>query len=86
MLLRLNVLGLLLRRRGGGVGVGVVRGHLLACGGGEGSSCGSEGLMGSEGVEDYDMALFEVFDEGVEIGEVEPTACVITALRWEPND
>ena len=42
--------------------------------------------MGSEGVEDYDMALFEVFDEGVEIGEVEPTACVITALRWEPND
>ena len=37
--------------------------------------------MGGIGVEDDDMALLEVVDEGVEVGEVEPTAGVIAALR-----
>ena len=27
------------------------------------------------------MALFEVFDEGVEIGKVEPTTCVVATLH-----
>ena len=35
------------------------------------------------------MALFEVFDEGMEIGEVEPTTCVVATLHVDvsqPSD
>ena len=39
--------------------------------------------MGSVGVEDDNMALLEMVDECMEVGEVEPTAGVIAALRVE---
>ena len=38
--------------------------------------CGS----GVVGVDDDDVALLEVFDEGVEVGEIKAATCVITAL------
>lgn len=80
--LRLEALRVLLGGSGGdGVSVRVVRCHgLLSCGG-ERRGGGREGLLRSVGIKDNDVALFEVLDEGVEICEVEPTTCVITALR-----
>ncbi len=45
------------------------------------SSYGGEGLMGCIWVKDYNMALFKVLNKCMEVSEVEPTTCVITALR-----
>ena len=36
--------------------------------------------MGSKWIDDDHMALLEVVDEGVHVGEVDTTALVITAL------
>ena len=63
LLPRLDLSGLPVGGRGHGGRIEViVRGHLLTCGSGEGSSHGREGLVRSEGV-------FEVLGQGVEIVE-----------------
>ena len=55
--------------------VGEVWGLLLLHGG------VGEGLLGCIRIDDDNMALFEVVDEGVQVGQIEPTTCVIAALQ-----
>ena len=52
--------------------------------GGGGGDCGGglgERLLGCIGINDDDMALLEVVDECVEVGQVQPATCVVAALR-----
>ena len=62
-----------------GGGVGEVGRDRLWCGGGR--EVLRERLLRRVRVEDDYMALLEVGDESVEVGEVEPTAGVVAALR-----
>ena len=80
LLLRLDASRVLRRvDRHSTVRIGEVGRHgLWGCGGREGRR---ERLVRGIGVEYDDMALLEVVDESVEVGEVELTASVVTALR-----
>ena len=51
--------------------------------GGGGGNCGGglgERLLGCIGIDDDDMALLEVVDECVEVGEIQAATCVVAAL------
>ena len=37
-------------------------------------------MLGCIGIDDDDMALLEVVDECVEVGQVQPATCVVAAL------
>ena len=72
------------RRRGRGHAravLGEVGRHGLR--GGGGGDCGGglgERLLRCIGIDDDDMALLEVVDECVEVGQVQPATCVVAAL------